>query len=144
MLRVAYMLAAVNLKGARDKQSIQKAKDPLKFKVRDFLLIKNHKKQIWNIKYMPDFHICKVINNRPYDFEDPTGHVQHASVADIQLLMPAEYIVSMLPNIKAFGQAWKYINVPSMMPDLNWQHNSIGNVQTLDKNLNVTKHKFGL
>ena len=48
---------------------------------------------------MPNFHICKVINDRAYDLQDPAGHVTCVSVADVQLLMPAEYIVSMLPNI---------------------------------------------
>ena len=40
---------------------------------------------------MPNFHICKVVNDGEYDLQDPAGHVRYASVADIQLLlMPAE------------------------------------------------------
>ena len=35
VLREAYMLAAINLKRARDKQHIKKTKDTPKFKVRD-------------------------------------------------------------------------------------------------------------
>ena len=89
----------------RDKKPIKKNKRPPKFKVRDLVLIKNHKKQIWDTKYMPNFHIFTVIDDRTYHLQDPTGHVRHASVADIQLLMPAKYIVSMLPDIKAFGWA---------------------------------------
>ena len=44
---------------------------------------------------------------------------------DIQLLMPAEYIVSMLPDVKALGWTCKYINDPSFMLHLK--------VQNLDK-----------
>ena len=51
---------------------------------------------------MSDFHSCEVINNRAYDLQEPSCHIHHASVADIQLLMPPEYIVSMLPDVKAF------------------------------------------
>ena len=40
---------------------------------------------------MPNFHICKGINNRAYDLQDLTGSVKCAAVADIQLIMPAEY-----------------------------------------------------
>ena len=52
---------------------------------------------------MPNFHITKVINDRGYNLQDPTGHVRHATVAGIQLLVPLEYIVSMLLDIKACG-----------------------------------------
>ena len=54
---------------------------------------------------MPIFCICKVIYGRAYDLQDPAGHIRHAMVADIQLLMYAEYIVSMVLNVKAFGWA---------------------------------------
>ena len=66
------------------------------------MLLINHKKQDSDAKYMPNIRICKVANDRAYDLQDQTGHVQHAIVAKIQLLMPAEYIVSMLPDVKAF------------------------------------------
>ena len=83
---------------------------------------------------MPDICICKVINDRAYDLQDPTCHVRHASMADIQLLMSAEYIVHILPEIKVFGWGCMYINGPSLMADLKWQISSVGNVQILYKN----------
>ena len=36
-----------------------------------------------------------------YDLQDTTVHVRYASAVVTQYLMPAEYIVSMLPDIKA-------------------------------------------
>ena len=80
---------------------------------------------------MPNFHICKVINYRAHDLQCPTGHVQHASVADIQLLMPAEYLVSMVPDINVFRWGFKYIN------HLKWQSKNVGIVQMVDKNVNI-------
>ena len=71
---------------------------------------------------MPNFHNCKGINDKAYDLCNPTDHVSCASVADIQLVMPAEYIVCMLPDIKTFGQEYKYINDPFLMPELKWQN----------------------
>ena len=64
---------------------------------------------------MPNFHICKVINIA-YDIQDSAGHVRFTSVADIPFLITPEYIISMLPNMKAFGWACKYIYDPFLMP----------------------------
>ena len=63
------------------------------------MLLKN---QNWNAIHAW-FFICKVINDRAYDLQDPTGHFRWTAGTDIQLLMPAEYVVSTLPDIKAFG-----------------------------------------
>ena len=53
------------------------------------------------------------MNNRAYDLQDPTDHVRHAVVADMQLLMPAEYIVNMLTNVKHLDKhASIYMNPP--------------------------------
>ena len=96
-----------------------------------------------------------VFNDRTYDLHDPIGHIRWPSLADIQLLMPAKYRVSLLLDIKAFGWACKYTNDPSLMPDLKREKSSEGNVQTLDtnvkrcrqkvdKNVKTAKHKYGL
>ena len=53
---------------------------------------------------MPNVYICKTINDNVYGLQDPTGHVRHGTVADTQLIMPAEYIISILPDNKnTFG-----------------------------------------
>ena len=52
------------------------------------------------MKYMCNLHICKVINDKAQELQGTTSHVRHSSVADIQLLMPAEYTVNMLPDMK--------------------------------------------
>ena len=81
---------------------------------------------------MPNFHLCQVITDRVYDLQDLTTHVGCVTIADNQLLIPAEYIVGMLTDIKAFGWTCKSINDPSLMPGLKWQNNNVGNVETLD------------
>ena len=70
---------------------------------------------------MPNFHVCKVFNDRACDLQDPSGLVRCASIADTQLWMPAKYIVSVLPDIQVYGWASKYINDPSLMSDLKWK-----------------------
>ena len=44
----------------------------------------------------------------------------HALVVDIQLLLPAECIVSLCPVLMVFGQACKFINDTTLMQDLEW------------------------
>ena len=85
MLRQAYMLVAVNIKRVRDSQPSKRMKE--------LVLLNNNKKQNWDAKDTPNFRVCKVINDKAYDLQNPTGHVQHAAVANIQLLMPAQCIV---------------------------------------------------
>ena len=146
MLREAYMLVAINLKRVIYKQPTKKTKDPSKLKVGDLILLKNHKKETWDTKYMPNFYVCKMINDKAYDLQDKTCHVRLASVADIHLLMPAEYIISMLPDIKAFRWACKYTNDPSFMHNLYWQKSSVYKSidKNVDENVNTTKHKYSL
>ena len=86
------MLPAGNLTRARDRQPTKKTKDLPRFKIRGLLLLKNHKKHNWDAKYMPNFHICKVISDRANDLQDPTDHVRCTAAANIQLVMSVEYI----------------------------------------------------
>ena len=51
---------------------------------------------------IPTFRSFKVINERLCDLQEPTGCVRYAALADIQLFMPAEYIVSMSSDETAF------------------------------------------
>ena len=74
--------------------------------------MKNHKKN-WDVKTTPKFCMCKVINDRAYDLQDQADHDRHAVVADMQLLMPAEYIINMLANVKYLDKhANIYMNPP--------------------------------
>ena len=138
------MLPAINIKRTRDRHPNRKTKDFPKFKVGDLLIFKCYKKQNQDAKYMPNLHICKVKNEKGYDLQDPAGHIQHATVPDIQLLMPAECIVSMLLNVRAFRWACKYINDPFLMPDLQQQDRDQNDIQKLDQNPNAVTHRYNL
>ena len=73
-----------------------------------------------------------------------TGHVRHATVADILLLMLAEYIVSNLQGIKEFRLACKYIDDPSFIPDLKLQNGDQNSVQKLDQISDATKYRYNV
>ena len=81
MLREAYMLAAVNLKKARDRQPKKVTNIFPNFKVSGLVLLRNHKNHTpWDARYMSSYHICKVINDRAYDLQDFSGHDKLAPV----------------------------------------------------------------
>ena len=73
MVSEAYMLTSLNLK--EQERSSKMTKDILKIKVGDLVLLQNHKKQILGTKCMTNIRICKIINDRLYDLQDPLGHV---------------------------------------------------------------------
>ena len=50
--------------------------------------------------------------------QDPTGKVKRVSARHLQFMYPAEFYVTALPQIKIFGKTAKFINHPSLMPDL--------------------------
>ena len=93
MLRYVYMLATVNLKMVREKPS-KIIKEIHKFKVSDIVLLRN--------MHLGVSSKCKFshLNDRANDLQDPSGHIHCTSVADIQLFLPAEYIVSLLLDEK--------------------------------------------
>ena len=100
-----------------DRQPSKRAKEILKVKAGNLVLLKYHMKWAWNVKYMSDFRICKVINDRVYDLQDLSGHVHDAAVADIPLMSKMH---SFLPDVRAFGKAREYMPDTSLMPDLKW------------------------
>ena len=77
------------------------------------------------------------------DLQGPSGQVQQAAIADIHLLVYAEYIASLLPNVRAFWRECKYINDVSFMPDLNCA-NSGQNREKSNINSNALMHVYNL
>ena len=75
------MLAAIHFKRERDNQPIKRTKNLPNFKVGNLVFLKNHKKQNWGTKYMPNFDTCKVINGRAYDIKGPywSSYMCHCS-----------------------------------------------------------------
>ena len=50
--------------------------------------------------------------------QDPTGKVKRVSAQHLQFMYPAEYHVTALSQMEMFGRTAKFINHPSLIPDL--------------------------
>ena len=104
MLRETCMLGAINVKWARDRQPSKKTKDLPKSKVGDLMLLKNHTK-IGMLSTCPTFALAR------YSMTEHMFYKTQLVMLEV-LLMPAEYIVSVLLDVKAFGHTCKYIMMP--------------------------------
>ena len=92
-----------------------------KYKIEDMGLVKNLTliKDAFDSKYEPSSRICKKISDTPFDVQDSTGKVRWVSIPHLQLLHPAEHMLTNLPDITSFGHTTKYINHPNLMPNLS-------------------------
>ena len=115
LLREAYMMAAVYLKKAQDGQPNEFLKE-VGWRLNP--AESSQEKSFWGCKVYFNFHIFKVINDKEFDLLNSSMHACQAIVADIQLLLPAEYNINFLHDAKAFYTACKYINAPGLMDNL--------------------------
>ena len=69
-------------------------------------------------KSKPSYRIIKKIDDKSYSMQDPTGKVKRVSTKHLQFIYPAEYYVTALPQMEMSGRTAKFINHPSLMPDL--------------------------
>ena len=145
MLREVYMLAALNLKKkARDRQPNKMTFENSKFKVGRFRIAEKPQEATIYAKHMTNFRMCKIIHDRIYDLQNPSGHVWCLALAGIQLLMPAEYIVSLLPDKIEIWRTCRYINDPSIMPNLNWSDPDQKQREKSTRNLNEWRQAYYL
>ena len=82
--------------------------------------LRNHTpKDTFNSKYKPSFRIWKTIADKAFDIQDHLGKIQKVSLQHVQLLNPAEHVLTNLPDINPFWWATKYINHSNLMLDLS-------------------------
>ena len=62
------------------------------------------------------------------------GKVKRVSAQHLQFMYPAEYYVTTLPQMETFGRTTKFINHPSLMPDLYEDLNDDGHTAVDKKN----------
>ena len=99
------MMALLNYVTARDKCPLQIG-DPEKtdFKTGDMVLVKNQTpKDRFDYKYRPSFRICKKILDKAFDVQGSTGRVRQLSIKHMQLLNPAEHVLTKPLDLNSFG-----------------------------------------
>ena len=93
------MLATLNTKESCSKQKHDKHNDVLKFKIGNLIMIKNFdKKSNWDAKYVPNFRLIKLIGLRQLEVSDLTGRLRKVYMSDVHKILPADFIVSCIPD----------------------------------------------
>ena len=119
-MREVYMLAVLNLKMSCDRHPSPTGNlhnDELK--IGYLVLIKNQTPQSpFNAKYKPSYQIIKKIGDKSFNEQDSAGKVKRVLARHLQLMYPAEYYVTSLPQMEMLRTTAKFINHPNLIPDL--------------------------
>ena len=113
------MLAALNTKEACSKQKHDTHDDVPKFKIGDLIMIKNfNKKSTWDTKYVPNFIVIKLIGTRQLEVSNLTGSPWKVNILDVLKILPADFVVSCIPDEQVFARKGKYINDPHILKEV--------------------------
>ena len=111
-----YMIVVLNTQEEHSKQKCGKHNNVPQYKVGDLVMIKNFDKKLTlETKYVPNFRIVRLIGTRQLEVSDLTGRLRRVNVSDIHKILPADFIVSCIPDKQVFARKGKYINDPHML-----------------------------
>ena len=113
------MLAALNTKEAHSKLQCDKHDDVPHYKIGDLIMIKNlNKKLTWDAKYVPNFSVVKLIGKRQSEVVDPTGRLRKVNISDVHKILPADFIVSCIPDEQVFARKGKHTDNPQLLKEV--------------------------
>ena len=112
----AYTLAGLNTKEAHSMQTNETYDDIPQYKIDDLVMIRNFdKKSNWDVKYIPNFRIVRMIGPRQLEVSDLTGRLRKVNICGVHKILPSDYIVSSILDEQVFGRNGKYINDPCIV-----------------------------
>ena len=108
-------------------------------KMRDLVLIKNQNPQSpLDARYKPIYQIIKKIGDKSFHVQDPPVKWKESLQGHLQVMYPAKYYVTALFQMEMFGRTAKFINNPSLMPDLYKDVNDNGHT-AVDKQCQLSQ-----
>ena len=118
-LRQAYMLAALNMRGAWSKQPKHKYDNVPIYHIDDLVMITNFDtKSNWDAKYIPNFRVVHVIGSPQLEVSDPMGRTRKINVCNAHKIMPSDHIISSTLDRQVCSQKGKYINDPRIIKEV--------------------------
>ena len=132
-LQNVYQVAAKNIQLARekwDKRSDKILKVPVTSGTR--VMIKDHTAGPWDPKYIGDYRVVKSyatqVDLRPV----VGGKIRKAHITDIKYVLPADQVISEIPDPSKFGRMATLTMNPNKIPDLNWNWGVMHKVKPTD------------
>ena len=74
-----------------------------------------NKKSTGDKKYVPHFRVINLIGTRQLEVSDLTGRLLKINISDVHKILPADFIVSDIPDEQIFSKKGKYINDPHIL-----------------------------
>ena len=82
-------------------------------------MIKNFDKDLnWDMKYLPNFRIIRLIGPGQLEVSDLTGRLWKANISNVHKILSSDFIISSIPDEQVFGRKGKYINDPHILKEV--------------------------
>ena len=119
-LKNMYQLVVTNLKYAREKRQPKVHIQP-KLKEGDLVLVKDHTAKAFQPRFKGNFRVVSQKGNQVEVRPAEGGETAKFHVTDIKKILPADQVISQLPDYNNLGRLTKLRLNPKDIPDLDWQ-----------------------
>ena len=65
------------------------------------------------------FRVVNVLGTTQLEVADPTGRLRKVNISDIYKILPADFIVTCIPDKQLFARKGKYINDPHLLKKIS-------------------------
>ena len=120
-LQKMYLIVAENLRKARSRGKNRNPRTHT-IQVNDLVMTKKHLRKTFDPKYVGAYHVVSVKGNQAQIIPvDKKGGPQKIHVSHLKHILPADRIISKIPDYTTFGRKTKLAFHPDRVPDLGWQ-----------------------
>ena len=120
-MKKLYEITATNLKLAREKGDPQEQPMPTKLQPGDTVLIQNHVKGPFDLKYIGDYRVISLKGNQVEIQPTVGGPTEMKHIKHVKYILPADKYIDQLPNYSGFGRKTTLRINPDQIPDLHWK-----------------------
>ena len=122
-LQRMYVVAAQNVKWAREKQQGREEETTQKLKVNDLVLVKDPDSPVFHPKYLPNFRVKEIHGNNRIVVQDEKGNTSTRRASHVKRCPLKDKITMMVPTdaeYSQFGRPAKLLIHPKDVPDLKF------------------------
>ena len=115
-----FEIAATNLKIAREKGDPGNNLLPTKLQPGDIVLVQNHTKGPFDLKYVGDYRVVVIKGNQEEIRPSIGGPTEMKHVKHVKYILPADCYIKQIPDYNVFGRKTTLRLNPDKILDLHW------------------------
>ena len=116
-----YEVAAMNLKLAKEKGDPQEQSPPTKLQPGDTVLIQNHNKGPFDLKFTGDYRVVSLKGNQVEIQPAVGGQTEMKHIKHVKNVLPTDKYINKLLDYSGFGRKATLRINPNQIPDLHWK-----------------------